>query len=77
MNLIKFPESFEKRPHPVIDGVQYAYPSFSSCDISIVFGSRFYSDGIETYEMFDFIEDEPRGYLTIDQINEYLKTRIV
>ena len=42
--------------------------------ISIVGGgSGLYGDGVRTFEMFDFREDEPQSYLLEDEINEHLK----
>lgn len=75
---IEFPGDFKERPHPISisGGKQYAYPDFDQIKISIIIGNMFYSNGIDTYEMFDMEkQDEPQGYMTVDDINEYLKTR--
>ncbi len=40
--------------------------------ISVIFGKSFYSNGIDTYEMFIYGEDEPRGCLTEDEITEIM-----
>lgn len=61
------------------DAFQYGWPSFEDNKISIIGGSdMFYCDGTDdSFEMFDFREDEPQGYLTSDQINEHLKNNPV
>ncbi len=86
MKTIKFPEDFVKRPHPNFgsssymyerykNAFQYCYPNFEENKISIIGGSdMFYCDGTDnSFEMYDFREDEPQGYLTADQINEHLQ----
>ena len=40
--------------------------------ISIILGSLFYSNGKETYEMYDMRFDSPEGYLTVEEINIHL-----
>lgn len=75
---IKFPQDFKERPHPIgISGCkQYAYPDFDQIKISVIIGNMFYSNGIDTYEMFDMEkQDNPQGHMTVEDINEYLKTR--
>jgi len=42
--------------------------------MSIIFGEIFYSNGIDTYEAWcEEIDEEPRGYLTKDEITAYMK----
>jgi hypothetical protein len=40
---------------------------------SIIFGTLFYSNGIDTYEIMTSDCDEPRGYQTKEEIEEILK----
>jgi hypothetical protein len=41
--------------------------------MSILFGEAFYSNGKTTYEAWSYeYEDEPRGYLTIQELNQYM-----
>lgn len=69
-----FPENFEKKPHPVVpNAIQYIGIKPNGQTISIVGGGKgLYGDGINTFEMWDFDEEEPRGYLNKEKINEYL-----
>ena len=76
MSNIKFPDDFEFKNHHVLKGAkQWLLKDINSeVVISIVGGhTGLYGDGVSTFEMFDFREDEPQGYLTTDQINEHLK----
>jgi hypothetical protein len=76
--LASFPESFECRPHEIVPGgTQWVLrDSTGAVSVSIVSNSKFfYSNGRNTYEMWDFSELEPRGYLTVAEINEHLKNR--
>lgn len=72
-----FPESFSVEAHGVVDGATHwklNHPKTGNIVISIVGGGYgLYGDGINTFEMYDLREDEPRGYLSIDEINEHLK----
>jgi hypothetical protein len=72
---IMFPYDFQKRIHPVIPGAaQWVYIKDGEVQISIVGGGLgLYGDGVRTFEMFDFREDEPQSYLLEDEINEHLK----
>jgi hypothetical protein len=72
---IMFPRDFQKKIHPAIYNVtQWIYSKDGKVLVSIVGGdSSFHGDGIRTFEMFDFREDEPQGYLLEDEINEHLK----
>lgn len=72
---VKFPQSFDKQPHPLGQGWQWKYTKPNGTLISIVGGSYgLYGDGVRTFEMYDFDEDQPRGCLTTEEINDYLKT---
>ena len=43
--------------------------------LSVIIGSIFYSNGVDTYEAYQLGLDgnEPRGYLTKDEVTEYMK----
>ena len=42
--------------------------------LSVIFGKMFYSNGVDTYEACaSKIDDVPRGYLTADEVSEYMK----
>lgn len=41
--------------------------------LSVLLGEMFYSNGIDTYEAMDLSEDEPKGYLTKEEVTEYMK----
>lgn len=43
--------------------------------LSVLFGTVFYSNGVDTYEamVLDEGDNEPRGYLTESQVTEYMK----
>ena len=71
---LSFPDSFEKMNHPVIEGAnQWLLKENNEIVISIVGGGKgLYGNGITTFEMWDYREDEPRGYLTKDDINNHL-----
>jgi len=73
---MKFPDDFKKAAHPVIPGaVQYKATKKCGTVISIIGGGvGLYGDGVTTFEMWDFSEDDPRGYMTVKDINEYLET---
>jgi hypothetical protein len=71
-----FPDSFERNAHGVILGAtQWTLKgNDGNVIISVVGGgSGLYGDGVKTFEMYDFREDEPQGYLLEDEINEHLK----
>jgi len=82
---MKFPESFEERVHPVVPGAtQWLYfipdnhpnPELIAGQtiISIVGGGHgLHGDGVDTFEMWDFREDNPHGYLTAEEINQHLQ----
>lgn len=75
MKTIEFPNDFERKAHSVIKGAyQWLLKTEGQVVVSVVGGGYgLYGDGVNTFEMFDFREDEPQGYLTKDQINEHFK----
>lgn len=75
MKTPKFPQDFRERSHPVVPGAtQWTYPPDKDTVISIVGGGYgLYGDGVRTFEMYDFREDGPQGYLTSEEINEHLE----
>ena len=81
--IAKFPESFCQRPHHVAQAMGCAAWQWQlldeegNCLVSVVGGPtetfRLYGDGVSTFEMWDMVnESDPRGWMTKDQINEYL-----
>lgn len=78
--MIKFPEDFILRPHPLsemggeyINAKQWTYQKLNGTMISIVGGAPgLYGDGIETFEYWDFDDDDVMGWLSKDGINEIL-----
>lgn len=52
---------------------RWTYPTDRKPVISIVGGGYgLYGDGVHTFEMYDFREDSPRGYMTKEEINKHL-----
>ena len=42
-------------------------------EMSVIFGSMFYSNGVDTYEAWCFeVDNEPRGYLSSREVSEYM-----
>lgn len=41
--------------------------------LSVLLGSVFYSNGVDTYEAMELGTLEPRGHLTKDEVTEYMK----
>lgn len=76
MTNVTFPESFQISEHHVVPGAtQWTFIKPNGNNISIVGGGfGLYGDGINTFEMYDFDEDEPRGYMTKEEINDYLRS---
>ena len=72
MKSIKFPQDFNKKDHPM-SGNHYTYSKNGEVLVSVVLGRQFYSNGVDNYEMWDYREDEPQGYLTEEQINNHFK----
>ena len=78
-----FPGSFQQRRHQLaaVMGVAGSHwqllDAAGKCRVSVVGGPtanlKLYGDGISTFEMWDMVnESDPRGWMTKDQINEYL-----
>jgi hypothetical protein len=59
----------------MLDGKQARMTFNNGREISVIFGKMFYSDGISTYEAWEIggDDEDPRGYLTKDQVTEYMK----
>jgi hypothetical protein len=80
--MIKFPENFICEPHPFSErgweyrkAKQWRYVKPNGSIISVVGGAAgLYGDGVNTFELWDFDQEEPKGYLTVDEINDYLKS---
>ena len=72
---IKFPESFLKKPHSFPGATQWLLrESKGRVAISVIGGVRgLYGDGVLTFEIWDFKEDDVRGYMTKEQINDHIK----
>jgi len=72
---MKFPEDFTVSKHPTMPGgKQWILKKDNEVIISIVGGDYgVYGDGVDTFEMWDYREDMPRGYLTKDAINIHLE----
>ena len=75
-------EDLEFKPHP--SGGEMAYIEFSNgYGVSVIFGSKFYSNGIDTYELAVMkdgdlcyssgITNDVIGYITKDEVTEYMK----
>lgn len=60
--------------HPAGIGYQARLSFPNGLYISVVLGSMFCSNGINTYEAWcDAVDDNPRGYLTAEQVTDYMK----
>ena len=70
-----FPEDFKQLPHRIVPGAsQWIFPKEGEAVISVIgSGSGLYGDGVTTFEMYDFREDDVQGHLTKEDINEHLK----
>lgn len=65
-----FPNDFEELAHPVIKGAK----RWIFKEISVIGGATgIYGDGINTFEMWDYRQDEPQPYLTKEEINLHLQ----
>jgi hypothetical protein len=72
-NLI-FPQDFERTTHKVVPGATQWLWKNGDIKISIVGGGQgLYGDGVVSFEMYDFREDDVQGYLTVEEINNHLK----
>ena len=72
---MKFPEDFTVKNHQIVQNAkQWLLKKDNEIIISIVGGGYgLYGNGIDTFEMWDYREDQPRGYLTEDEINTHLQ----
>lgn len=69
----KFPKDFKKRPHPYFKkGFQFELKQYGKTVISVISGNTEYGNGIKTFEMFDFREEDVQRYLSKCQINKHL-----
>ena len=41
--------------------------------LSVIIGEMFYSNGVDTYEAMSSNDNEPRGYLSVDELNQYME----
>ena len=77
----RFPEDFEIHDHWMPGATQYVLFGSNADDkecISVILGpnkehSGIYSNGVDTYEMWDYREPDPQGHLTRNEINDHLK----
>lgn len=53
-----------------------AVPNSEKVRFSIIQGERSYGGVDNLLEMWDYTEDEPRGYMTVDEVFEYVKENI-
>lgn len=75
LEIMKFPDDFTKESHVnVPNATQWKlYNNDNEVIISIVGGGLgLYGDGVKTFEMYDFREDGPQGYMSIEEINQHL-----
>ena len=72
---MKFPEDFTVKNHQIVQNAkQWLLKKDNEIIISIVGGGYgLYGNGIDTFEMWDYREDQPQGYLTKDEINTHLQ----
>ena len=72
---MKFPKDFTVKNHQIVQNAkQWLLKKDNEIIISIVGGGYgLYGNGIDTFEMWDYREDQPRGYLTKDEINIHLQ----
>ncbi len=70
-----FPDDFTSKAHEEVPGAtQWLADKPDGVQISIVGGGKYlYGDGITTFEMCYFDEDNPKRFLTKEDINEYIK----
>ena len=61
------------KPHSIGAGTQARLELSPQHTISVVFGSTFYSNGVNTYEAWiDTIDENPRGHLTTEEVTAYM-----
>lgn len=72
----KFPDDFEEKDHENIPGAtQWILKKNGEVAVSVVGGGRgLYGNGITTFEMWDFRDNEPKGYLSKEEINKHLES---
>lgn len=65
----------ELREHQIIAGAKQMTLSVDDKVVVSIVGGGFglYGDGVSTFEMWDYREDEPQGYLSVDEINQHLQ----
>ena len=80
-----FPDDFYKRRHAICDELSFAsggenwqwllHAPNGEALISVVGGvfPGLHGNGVDTFEMWDFSESSPRGYMTAEQINAHLQ----
>ena len=73
-----FPYDFKRTTHRIIPGAtQWLWEDDDIDDIKISIvggGQGLMGDGVVSFEMWDFREDDVQGYLNVDEINAHLKT---
>lgn len=64
-------------PHTVVPGGKKAYMEFpNGTNVSVVGGGQgIYGDGKKTFEVWYSDEDEPRGWVDIEEMNEEFSRR--
>lgn len=81
MKTVKFPDDFVKLDHDVIPGAiqfLYTYKNSNTNEMISVIGGGIdsvpiHGDGVRTFEMWDTQNmDDPRGYMTKEEIQEWL-----
>ena len=69
-----FPYDFERTTHQMVPGATQWHWTNNDITISIVGGGQgLMGDGVVSFEMYDFREDDVQGYLNVDEINAHLK----
>jgi len=70
---MKFPDDFTIKPHILPGTTHWLITKPNGIEISVVGGGIGpHGDGVTTFEMWDFDDEEPKGYLTIEDINRHL-----
>ena len=72
---MNFPEDFTVKNHEIVQNAkQWLLKKNNETIISIVGGGYgLYGNGIDTFEMWDYREEQPQSYLTKDEINTHLQ----
>ena len=72
-----FPDHFTSKPHGLIpNSTQWMYEDEDGNKISVVGGGDgLCGNGVTTFEMWDSSEDEPRGYMSKEEINNYINLK--